>query len=111
MSKKHYEATAAAFRKRLDEWAGTPQENAVQQALYDTAEDLAAMFAANPLFDRERFLTACGFSLWAGTPGAGAKCGATTEHDTVAFSCGLAPGHTGSHRAYADGEQAWEWTA
>ena len=49
MSKKDYEAIAAAFRAS----ANTPEIDAL-------GEDLCAYFAAdNPLFDRERFLAAC----------------------------------------------------
>lgn len=63
MSRKHYNATARAFKTHLDEWKGTPMFSAVEQSLHDTAADLADMFAAdNEHFDRQRFMAACGFA-------------------------------------------------
>lgn len=56
MTKKHFEAIARIIRDTYtDDEAGTA-------ALRTAAEEMADYFAMiNPNFDRQRFLTACGF--------------------------------------------------
>lgn len=59
MTKKHYIKIAAVF-KRAKELENN-DEDAVQ-VLHDLAYDLCTFFKEdNPNFDRERFMTACGF--------------------------------------------------
>lgn len=59
MTKKHFEAIAAAFHASLTN-PTVPSEARV--ALIAMAHTQADIFAgANPNFDRQRFLTACGF--------------------------------------------------
>jgi hypothetical protein len=56
MTKKHYEAIAAAFHAYISTNTGTNIAKPI-------AKDLADYFAAeNPKFDRERFLAACGIT-------------------------------------------------
>lgn len=70
MSKKHYEAVARRVKDRLDaattEHSGglidSTAKKAVHAAMRELARDLAVDFREdNPNFDRQRFLTACGF--------------------------------------------------
>lgn len=57
MTRKHFEAIAAAIVKNC----GEGQPPSVRLALDGTAKDLAAIFAdENPRFDSARFLAACG---------------------------------------------------
>lgn len=59
MTKKHFEALAAIFRTQVDN-PTVPSESRV--TLFATASMQADYFATqNPNFDRERFMTACGF--------------------------------------------------
>ncbi len=61
MTKKHFEAVAAAIEAQLtegrDEW-----ERGLNAGILRTAQGLAKYYAEqNPRFDRQRFLAACGF--------------------------------------------------
>lgn len=57
MTKKHFEAAARIFRFRLAE-----ASESERLLLLSTARDFADLFSQeNPRFDREKFLTACGF--------------------------------------------------
>lgn len=58
MTKKHFEAIAAMFAKRM----GNPTiPSEARQALIALANEQADYFAAeNPRFNRAMFLTACG---------------------------------------------------
>lgn len=66
MTKKHYEAIAAAIesqsRVRI---ANNPEaQSARLQALCDVAEQFAIIARRdNPRFNRERFMSACGFKV------------------------------------------------
>lgn len=58
MSKKHFVAIAAAFRAELNAYAASP---VACEGIEQTARRLCETFAAaNPRFDRGRFLAACG---------------------------------------------------
>lgn len=58
MSRKHYIATAAMLNRKVAQ-ANNVDEYATIQHI---AESMADIFKAdNPRFDRDRFLTACGF--------------------------------------------------
>lgn len=64
MTKKDFEAIAAAFKRQKDfhEVALPAGDAVVKVALQDLATDLSAHFkASNPNFDRTRFIRACGF--------------------------------------------------
>lgn len=63
MSKKHYEAIAAAFESALHVCrCGGAGYSDARAALILAAENVADAFGDdNPRFDRRRFLTACGF--------------------------------------------------
>jgi hypothetical protein len=57
MSKKHFEAIARTIRFQVD-----AADTYVRGILRDLADDLCTEFrAANPNFDRDRFMKACGF--------------------------------------------------
>lgn len=57
MTKKHFEAIAALIRPTAD-----PDNPVEVEVIRNLAERMAAMFAReNPRFDRDQFLTACGF--------------------------------------------------
>lgn len=58
MTIKHFEAVARIFRN----YAGLTARRTQNDVAKSIAQDVADYFAAeNPNFDRERFLTACGF--------------------------------------------------
>lgn len=58
MTRKHYEAIAAAIREESDAF---PTDLVVRGTLERLASALGGVFAAdNPRFDRARFLAACG---------------------------------------------------
>ncbi len=70
MTKKHYEAIAAAFRAYITTNTGANIARPI-------AKDLADYFATdNPKFDRARFLQACGIEQ-----GPEAKHPLATQHD------------------------------
>ena len=58
MTKKHFEAIAATLKHRT-EWADNDEQ---KQGVIDSALALATTFEEfNERFDRDKFLTACGF--------------------------------------------------
>lgn len=60
MTKRHFEAIARMLREQGETLADPTQ--AADIAHRDLVDGMASYFAdQNPRFDRERFLTACGF--------------------------------------------------
>jgi len=58
MTKKHFEAIAKVYNKRLNHYSTTEAD---RNTIGSLALDLANYFETeNPNFDREHFLTACG---------------------------------------------------
>lgn len=65
MTKKDYELIASTIKESIDfytEWGGSMDERArARTAVARVAKQLSnSLSDANPRFDRERFLTACG---------------------------------------------------
>lgn len=59
MTKKHFIQIAGAFKKLTEQDSLNGYQDEILHLL---AEDLCVIFEqANPLFDRARFMTACGF--------------------------------------------------
>lgn len=59
MTKKHFEAIAAINKSRVEHYDTTESDRVV---LYTLISEQADYFAnKNPRFDRDKFLTACGF--------------------------------------------------
>lgn len=59
MTKRHFEAIAAVNRARVEHYSTTESDRVV---LYTLIIEQAEAFAQiNPRFDRDKFLTACGF--------------------------------------------------
>ncbi|UTC29822.1 hypothetical protein BAJUN_01920 [Bajunvirus bajun] len=57
MQKRHFEAVAADIRRAYQQ----AESDGERRGCYAVAHNLAETFAAaNPLFDRQRFLVACG---------------------------------------------------
>jgi hypothetical protein len=66
MSRRDYEAVAAALREQVDAWPSNGGEvvEIIRAVLANTAEGLADAFEEdNERFDRERFLSACGVEV------------------------------------------------
>lgn len=66
MTKKHFEAVAAAIKKQFDNAQGLTNEfarNSATTVVYSIAQDFARIAASdNPRFDTQRFLRACSIS-------------------------------------------------
>lgn len=60
MTRKDYVAIAAAIRREVEQWPEHGTHWNMARAIADSVA--AAMKADNPRFDRERFLSACGFT-------------------------------------------------
>lgn len=61
MSRKDYEAIAAAIKAEATEWGDLVTESD-KQVLRAVAQRIARVFESdNPRFDRAKFLRACGF--------------------------------------------------
>lgn len=58
MTRKHFEAIAAINKARVQHYSTTEHDRAVLYTLI--LEQCVAFKAANPLFDRKKFLTASG---------------------------------------------------
>lgn len=62
MTKKHFEAIAAIVRANSIKNPAAGYDEGFDAGVAAMAADLANMFAAeNPRFNRDKFLTACGF--------------------------------------------------
>lgn len=59
MTKKHFVAIAAAFKRQQQAITLTNEEHRMLKAI--ALELCAAFKAVNPLFDKARFMAACGF--------------------------------------------------
>lgn len=75
LTKKHFEALAAAIREthwQVDEMEQYQGDGGGADALYRVADEIATVLATtNPRFDRTRFLAACGGK----SPRHTARCG------------------------------------
>lgn len=62
MTKKHFKAIAEIIKQKRESTLGeSPYEQGIDHATYDFALSLSNYFVSdNPLFDRAKFLTACG---------------------------------------------------
>lgn len=65
MSRKHFEAMASAIRAEISSVGTMSGDSRYRAAFLDGVKDAARTFAnvcseANPRFDRDRFLAACG---------------------------------------------------
>lgn len=62
MTKKDFEAIARAIKAQVDELPQNAEGAAARWTIFDTALNLSVVFLnANPRFDKDRFLKACGF--------------------------------------------------
>lgn len=59
MTRKHFEAIAATNKARVEHYSTTERDRIILYTLIVEQADVFATF--NPNFDRDRFLTACGF--------------------------------------------------
>ena len=59
MTRKHFEALAAINKARVEHYSTTESDRVL---LYTLISEQASVFQSiNPNFDRQKFLTACGF--------------------------------------------------
>ena len=62
MTKKHFIAVASDVRRHVEVAQRQPDVDAAMDAVHVMAKAYCAVFQrANPLFDEERFMRACGF--------------------------------------------------